>query len=114
MQLKLKLVKNIGSVFAAKVELGFATDHINLLKYSLVNLRLQKIKLFMCAVALKPRTALFVMGHINPCNAPISCFETAPVAHSQFDWCSNKPQNDLVRPCQSVKRQALPQSSRNA
>ena len=71
MQLRLKLVKNIGSVFAARVELGFATDHINRLTYSPVNSRPQKIKLSMCAVALKLRTALFVMGHINPCNAAI-------------------------------------------
>jgi hypothetical protein len=71
MQLRLKLVKNIGSVFAVKVELGFATDHTNLLKYCPVNSRLQKIKPSMYAVALKPRTALFVMGHINPCNTPI-------------------------------------------
>ena len=80
MQLRLKLVKNIGSVFAAKVEQGFVTDLINLLKYSPVNSKLQKIKLSMYAVALKPRTALFVMGHINPCNAPIWDFEVALVA----------------------------------
>ena len=71
MQLRLKLVKNIGSVFAVKVAQGSVTVHINRLTYSLVNLRLQKIKLFMCAVVLKLRIALFVMGHINPCNAPI-------------------------------------------
>ena len=71
MPLRLKLVKNIGSVFAEKVEQGYVTDHINLLTYSPVNLRLQKIKLSMCAAALKPRTAPFVMGHINPCNVPI-------------------------------------------
>jgi hypothetical protein len=71
MQLRLNLVKNIDSVFAAKVAQGSVTDHINLLKYSLVNLRLQKIKLFMCAVVLKLRIALFVMGHINPCHEPI-------------------------------------------
>jgi hypothetical protein len=71
MPLRLKLVKNIGSVFAVKVELGYAMDHINLLNLYQVNSKLQKIKLSMCAVALKPRTALFVMGRINPCNTPI-------------------------------------------
>ena len=89
MQLRLNLVKNIGSVFAAKVEQGFATDHTNLLNLYQVNLRLQKIKLSMCAAVLKPRTALFVMGHINPCNAPIWDFEVAQIVHRQFDWCSN-------------------------
>jgi hypothetical protein len=71
MLLRLKLVKNIGSVFAAKVEQGYAMDHTNLLNFYQANLRLQKIKLSMYAAALKPRTVLFVMGHINPCNAPI-------------------------------------------
>jgi len=89
MLLRLKLVKNIGSVFAAKVEQGYAMDHINLLNFYQANLRLQKIKPSMCAVALKPRTALFVMGRINPCNAPIWDFEAALVADTQFDWGSN-------------------------
>jgi hypothetical protein len=85
MLLRLSLVKNIGSVFAVKVEQGYAMDHINLLNLHQVNSRLQKIKLSMCAAALKPRTALFVMGHINPCNAPIWDFEMALVAHTKFD-----------------------------
>jgi len=71
MPLRSKLVKNIGSVFAAKVERGYVMDHINLLNFYQVNLRQQKIKLSMCAAALKPRAAPSVMGHINPCNAPI-------------------------------------------
>ena len=71
MQLRLKLVKNIGSVFAAKVEQGYATDHINRLTYYPVNSRPPKIKPSMYAVVLKLRTVLFVMGRINPCNTPI-------------------------------------------
>jgi hypothetical protein len=71
MPLRLSLVKNIGSVFAAKVEQGYATDHINLLNFYQANSRLQKIKQSMCVVVLKPRTAPSVMGHINPCNTPI-------------------------------------------
>lgn len=89
MQLRLKLVKNIGSVFAEKVERGFATDRINLPKYYPVNSRLQKIKPSMCAVALKLRTALFVTGRINPCNSPIWGFEVAQDTRTKFDWCSN-------------------------
>ena len=71
MQLRLKLVKNIGSVFAVKVELGFVMDHINLPKYYQVNSKLQKIKPSMFAAVLKLRIAPSVMGRINPCDDPI-------------------------------------------